>query len=65
MNDNKLLLVTTAIDLRYRLSLFPSYRKNFVKEKLKFNLKNLFLSRLIKNVILLCSHQTKQNHNPM
>ena len=39
MNDNKLLLVTTAIDLRYRLSLFPSYRKNFVKEKLKFNVK--------------------------
>ena len=37
MNDNKLLLVTTAVDQRYRLSVFPSYLKNYVKEQLKFN----------------------------
>ena len=39
MNDNKLLLVTTAVDLRYRLSIFPFYLKNYVKEQLNFNVK--------------------------
>ena len=42
MNDYKLLLVTTAVDPRYRLSAFPSYLKNNVKEQLKFNVKNHF-----------------------
>ena len=37
MNYNKLLLVTTTVDLRYRLSAFPSYLKNNVKEQLKIN----------------------------
>ena len=39
MNDNKLLLVTTAVDPRYRLSAFPSYLKNNVKELLKLEVK--------------------------
>ena len=39
LNDNKLLLVTTAVDTRYRLSAFPSYIKNNVKELLKLNVK--------------------------
>ena len=39
MNDNKLLLVTTAVDPRYRLSTFPSYLKNNVVEQLKFDVK--------------------------
>ena len=39
LNDNKLLLVTTAVDPRYRLSAFPSYLKNNVKEQLKLNVK--------------------------
>ena len=32
LNNNKLLLVITAVDLRYRLSAFSSYLKNNVKE---------------------------------
>ena len=36
MNDNKLILVTTAVHPRFR----PSYLKNNVKEQLKFNVKN-------------------------
>ena len=40
MNYNKLLLVTTAVDPRYRLYAFPSYLKNDVKEQLKINVKN-------------------------
>ena len=39
MNDNKLLLVTTAVDPRYQLSAFPSYLKNDVKGQLKINVK--------------------------
>ena len=39
MNDNKLLLVATAVDPRYQLSIFPSYLKNYVKEQLIFNAK--------------------------
>jgi len=39
LNDNKLLLVTTAVDKRYQLSAFPSYLKNNVKEQLKLNVK--------------------------
>ena len=39
MNDNKLLLVTTAVDPWYQLSVFPSYLKNYVKEQLKFSVK--------------------------
>ena len=35
MNDNKLLLVKTAVDPQYRLSAF--YLKNNIKEQLKFN----------------------------
>ena len=38
-NDNKLLLVTTAVDPRYRLSAFLSYLKNNAKEQLKLNVK--------------------------
>ena len=41
MNDNILLLITTAVDPRYRLSAFPSYLKNYVKEQIKFNFKEL------------------------
>ena len=40
MNDNKLLLVTTAVDQRYRLSAFPSYLKNNAKDQLKLEVKN-------------------------
>ena len=36
MNDNKLLLDTTAVDPRYQLS---AYLKNNVKGQLKFNVK--------------------------
>ena len=32
MNDNKLLLVTSAVDPRYRLSAFPSDLKNNIKD---------------------------------
>ena len=39
MNDNKLMLVTTAVDSRYRLYVFPSYLKNYVKEQFKSNIK--------------------------
>ena len=39
MNDNKLLLVATAVNPRYQLSIFPSYLKNYVKEQLKFSVK--------------------------
>ena len=39
LNDNKSLLVTTAVDQRYRLSAFPSYLKNNVKEQLKLIIK--------------------------
>ena len=42
MNDNKFLQVTTAVDLQYRLSVFPSYLENYVKEQLKFNVKKPF-----------------------
>ena len=42
MNENKLLLVKTAVDPRYRLSAFPSYLKNIFKEQLKFNIKKQF-----------------------
>ena len=37
MNENKLLLVTTVVDQRYWLSVFPSYLKNYVEEQLKVN----------------------------
>ena len=39
MNEKKLLLVTTAVDQRYRLSAFPSYLKNNVNVQLKLNVK--------------------------
>ena len=39
MNDNKLLLVKTAVDPQYRLSAFHSYLKNNIKEQLKCNVK--------------------------
>ena len=39
LNDNKLLLVTTAVDQRYRHYAFLSYLKNNVKEQLKSNVK--------------------------
>ena len=39
MNDRKLLLITTAVDPRYRLSAFPSYLKNYAKEQIKFKAK--------------------------
>ena len=37
LNDNKLMLVTTAVDLRYQLSALTSYLKNIVKKLLKIN----------------------------
>ena len=40
MNDNKLLLVTLAVDPQHRLFVFSSYLKNYVLEQLKFNVKN-------------------------
>ena len=40
LNDNKSLLVTTAVDQRYRLSAFPSYLKNNAKDQLKLEVKN-------------------------
>ena len=39
LNYNKLLLVTTAIDPRYRLSAFPFYLEKSFKELLKLNFK--------------------------
>ena len=55
LNENKLLLVRTAVDLRHQLSAFPSYLKNNVKEMLKLKLNSISVSRLIKVVILLIS----------
>ena len=39
MDDNKLRLVTTAPNPRYRHSTFPSYLKNDVKKQIKVNVK--------------------------
>ena len=38
-NDNKLLQLTTAVDLRHRLPAFPSYLKSNVKKQLKLYIK--------------------------
>ena len=63
MNYNKLLLVTTSVDPRYRLSAFHSYLKNKVKEQLKFNAKKHISFYMFKKVILLYCYQGNQNHN--
>ena len=39
MDDNKLLLVTEAVDPQQQLYVFPSNLKNYDKEQLKFNFK--------------------------
>ena len=60
LNDNKLLLVATTFDPRYRLSAFPSYLKNNVKELLKLNIKIISVVMLIKVVIFLYCYQINQ-----
>ena len=63
MNDNKLLLVTTAVDPRYRLSAFPSYLKNNVKELLKLEVKKHICFKADQSSEFPTLPPEKQNHN--
>ena len=65
MNDNKLLLVITAIDQQYRHSAFPSTLRNNVQELLEFNVKKHILFEADQKGEFLHCHQKKQNHNPL
>ena len=65
MNDNKLLLVTTAVDSKYRLSVFRSYLKNYVKEQLKLDVKKPIFFKVDQKCDSLCCQHTNQNKNPL
>ena len=53
LNDNSLLLTTTAVDPRYRLSVFPSELKEKVKTLLQMEVKSIAAVRQMNVVTLI------------
>ena len=65
MNDNKLLLVTTAVDPRNRLSTFPTYLKNNVKKQLNVNIKKHIFFEADQDGDSSILPLETPNHNPL